>query len=654
MINFSRGNNAYLALAILVLLIAAGMRLLGAGHTPFWSDEAWNLWVVQSDFQTDVARLAANHHPPAYFWTLDAWRHIAGESKIALSFIAIAAGMLTCAIVIRAGKDSLGIFGALAAGLIFATFEQPVYYGQSIRHYSFLLLGAALTLWLLMRALYRPTWRRFMVYGLSVAFTAYSLYIGVFVVALQAFAGLVLWRGAWRDKLKLAAAYLLALTLFAPWLVIGIGGALSKIQRGAITGYLNSIPTTPAGLQSMLEIVLGGQAALGLGLIFLVMSRESQVLSKKLRAWVRGRYSWNEQDGQGSAVSLQQIRDISPAVFSGLGTRDSGLFLLCSVGVFLLMVVINLRLGIISERTLAMLAPAVALTLGAGLASLPSPARKWLLGGLVVWVMLTPQGILPRLNSDSIAQAVADGYSPGDLVILETGFDDAAFGYQLERTLPMTDLRVFRSYYEYDFPDDDSMMAALDVQIALSERVWLIYWNVPPRMAEKLSGLGYIRQSRVDVPIGSGDPLYVRDPIARVSLWARPPSDSEGVVFGDSLRLDGLTVSPSIPAGGESLHVDMWWTPLAPIDRDYTVGLFLLDSGGVTRAESFGPAPDNPMTRWPLNQPTVERHTFSLPPDFPVGEYTLLALVYWYETPDAPLRVKNAPSAVVGRVVFTE
>ncbi len=638
-------KNRYLILAVLALLIAAAMRILGAGHTPFWSDEAWNLWVVQSDFHTDVARLAANHHPPAYFWTLDAWRHIAGESKIALSFIAIAAGMLTTAVVIRAGKDSLGVFGALAAGLIFATFEQSVYYGQSIRHYSFLLLGAALTLWLLNRALRRPTWPRFIAYGVSVAFTAYSLYIGVFIVVLQAFAGFFLWRGARRDKLKLLAAYGLALLLFAPWLVVGIGGALSKIQRGAITGYLNSIPTTPSGLQTMLEIILGGQAALGLGLILLVMRDALKVMRKNVTTWatiMRG--------GHGTAVSLQATENL-PHHASRITHH---LALLCSVGVFALMAVINLRLGIISERTLAMLAPAVALTLGAGLTALPSPARKWLLGSLIVWVVLTPQGILPRLNSDTIAQAVADGYSPGDLVILETGFDDAAFGYQLERTLPVVDLRVFRSYYEYDFSDDNSMMAALDAQIALSERVWLVYWNVPPRMAEKLSQLGYIRQSRVDVPVGSGDPLYVRDPIARVSLWVRPKSDPDGVVFGDSLQLGGVTVSRRIPLGEKSLHVDLWWTALAPIDRDYTVGLFLLDSGGVTRAESFGPSPENPMTTWPVGQPNVERHTFSLPPDLPAGEYTLLALAYWYETPDAPLPVNGERSVIVGRVVMTE
>lgn len=613
MTNSLQTNKRYIALALFVLLVAAGMRILGAGHSPFWSDEAWNLWAVEADFPTIITRLAANHHPPAYFFTLGAWSSLAGESKIALNFVAIAAGMLTCAVVIRLAKDGMGVFAAVAAGLIFATFEQPVYYGQSIRHYSFLLLGAALTLWLLLRALRRPSWSRFIAYGVAVAFTAYSLYIGAFLVAIQAFAGIFLWRGAWRDKAKLLSAYGLALALFTPWLIIGLSGALSKIQRGAITGYINSLPTTLDGMLTMLNIVLGGQAALGLGLIGFVAYQK--------QLWRR--FSRPQTPVM---VSLQLI------------------------GAFLLMILINARLGIISERTLAMLTPAVALTIGAGLSKITAPARGWLLGGLIVWTILTPQEILPHLNSDLVAETIAEGYSAGDLVILETGFDDAAFGYQLEATLPALDQRIFRSYYEYYFPDDNSMMAALDAQIAESERIWLVYWNVPPRMADKLAALGYHRLSREDLPVGSGDPLYERDPLVRITLWARPPVESIGLAFGDSLRLDGLTIAPQFSLGTTTLPVDLWWTPTQPIDRNYTVGLFLLDEAGVTRAESFGPAPDNPMTAWQVGQIIPVRHTFTLPPDLPAGDYTILALVYWYETPDAPLLVNGAKNVTIGRL----
>jgi hypothetical protein len=592
-----------------VLLLAALMRFWGVADTPFWSDEAWNLWVVQSDFSTDVARLAANHHPPAYFWALDGWRRIAGESKLALSFVAIAAGMLTAAIVYRTGRDMGGLSAAIAAGLVFASFEQAVYYGQSIRHYSFLLLGAALTLWLLMRALRRPTWPRFLAYGAAVAFTAYSLYIGALVIALQALFGLLVWRGAWRDKLKLVGAYGFALVLFTPWLPVGLGGALSKIERGAITNYLNSLATTPQGVQTMLDIVWGGQAALGLALTGLAL-------------W---RWGWR-------------------------GVRALPVW--CGMGVLVVMCLINLRLGIVSERTLAMLAPAAALTVGLGVLAVPSVPRRWLVGALVVWSVVTVQGVLPRLNSDTIAQAVAAGYTPTDLVILETGFDDAAFGYQLERTLPPEGLRVFRSYYEYDFPDDPSMMAALDAQLAQSQRVWLVYWNVPPRMADKLRGLGFGRIERQRLPVGSGDPLYVRDPIAEVSLWVRPPDVPQFTGnYDNGLMLHGAIVPRHLPAGLTSLHIDSWWQASQPIDRDYTVGAFLIDaSTGQTLAESFAPPPDQPMTTWPTDRLIPVRHRFSLPQGLAVGEVVVRVVVYWYQTPDAPVLYDGQPTVTLGQV----
>ncbi len=599
--------------AVAVLLLAAALRMNGLGHTPFWSDEGWNLWAVQSDFQTDVARLAANHHPPAYFWTLDGWRALAGESKLALGFVAWAAGLLTVAVVLRAGADLGGLGVAVAAGLLLATQGQMVYYGQTIRHYSFLLLAAALSTWLLMRALRRPTWPRFAAYGAVVAFTAYSMYIGAFVVAAQAFTGLVLWRAPARNKLKLLAAYGLALVLFIPWLLVGLDGALNKINRGAITDYLNSLASTPQGVQAMLTLILGGQVALGLGAWALCLTGQRRPVVRVLP-------------------------------------------LMASAGALLLMVVVNLRLGVISERTLAMLFPAGgALAAAVGMTALPPLPRRLLIGLWAGWMALTAAGDLPRLNSHLAAQAIADGYSVGDMVLLETGFDDAAFGYQIERSLPAYGQRIFRSYYEYDYPDDPAMMAALDRALANTQRVWLVYWNVPPRMADKLSGLGFVRLERVRLPVGSGDPLYQRDPWMTVSLWARPqafPNQPPVRYDAIGLTLEGVTLAPALPQGTDRLYLDSWWSPAVPIDRDYTVGAFLLNEAGQTVAESFAPPPDQPMRAWPVGGLSALRHRFELPPDLPAGEYSLRVVVYWYQTPDAPVLADGQPFVTVGHVLI--
>lgn len=599
-----------IAAACAVVLLAAAMRILGAGHLPFWSDEAWNIWVTRDGAALMLERLAANHHPPAYFLALQGWQVVAGDGKLALRFLSIAAGVLTTAIIYRAGADAFGHGVGIAAALMFAVFEQPVYYGQSVRHYTWLLLGEALTLWTLVRALKRPAWGRWAAYAGAVAFLAYSLYVGLIAVALQGLAVLALWRAPLRLKARLIAAYAAAALMFAPWLIYALPGMVNKINAGAITGYLNSIATTPAGIAQAADLLTAGQPALGLGLLALAVGI----------AW-RGR----------TAFEMVAARVVLAA---GAGTVTA-------------MLLVNLRIGIVSERTLTAAVPALALSFAVGAGVLPARGRSVLVGALVAWAILTPQNVIPRLNSDLVAQTVAAGWSPGDFVLLETGFDDMAFAYELETVLPDLDRRIFPSFYEYDYPDDSAMLADLEAALAREERVWLVYWNVPPRLAGMLEQRGYTRVHTGRVPVGINDPLYRLYPEVEVSLFVRPRTPAEPRVFGGLFALTDAVVPAQVAVGG-TLHVDLVWQVDDLPDRDYTVGLFVLDAEGRTRAEHFGPSPENPTSQWPVREMIFDRHSIDLPADLMPGTYSVLAVVYYYETVDAPLQVEGEPNLVIG------
>lgn len=600
---------------LLVLLLAAAMRILGAAHSPIWSDEAWNIWATDGSVPLMLDRLAANHHPPSYFLALDIWQGIAGHSRLALRLLSISSGMLTVAVIYRIGKEHIGVAAGLCAALIFAVFEQPVYYGQSVRHYAWLLLAEALALWTFLRVLRRPTWPRLIAYGASVAFIAYTVYIGLVAVVMQALVGLFVWRAPLRTKLRLLAAYVGAFVAFAPWLAVALPGAIRKVETGAITGYINSIPTTLDGTLRMIDILLGGQAALGVALIVLAVG-----------AW------WGVRRPADGARPLPILT-----------------LLACSVGAFAVFAVINLRVGVISERTLSFLLPAVALALGVGAATLPSRARNALVGALVVWAILTPQHIIPRLNSDLAAAAVADGYSPDDLVVLETGFDDMAFRYELEDVLPPLGRRVFPTFYEYDYPDDEAMLAALDPAIAEHDRAWLVYWNVPPRLHDRLRGAGFLRASRASVPVGVDDPWYLLYPEIEISRYVRPRPDSEPRRFGDALTLIDA-IAPERVQPGAAFSADLIWQADAALPLDYTTALFLLDEAGVTVLDSFGPDASQPATTWATGAPVIDTHRITLPPDLPAGHYTLYAVVYWYETVDTPLPVDGERGASVAEI----
>lgn len=593
-----------------LLLLAAAMRILGAAHAPYWSDEAWNIWATDSGIDVLLARLAANHHPPLFFLALDGWLGISGESRLAVRFISIISGILTTAVIYRIGRENFGAAVGLCAGLIFAVFEQPVYYGQSVRHYAWLLLAEALALWLFLRALRRPTWGRLAAYAVAVALVAYTVYIGLIAIFVQALVGLFVWRASLRDKARLVAAYLGAFALFAPWLAIALPGALRKVNAGAIAHYHNSLTSTLEGITRMLDILLGGQAALGLGLLALGITAvwQTRRSDRNVAAWT---------------------------VLAG------------SVGALALMAAANLFVGIISERTLAYMTPAFALALAFGAQNLPVKARNLLVGALVLWAILTPQGILPRLNSDIAAQTVAAGYSPDDLVILETGFDDMAFAYELGLALP-PESRIFPSFSEYYFPDDAAMLASLDAQIAAHDRIWLVYWNVPPRLRERLISAGFAPVSASRIPAGEGDRLYIDYPQITISRYVRVTTAAAPLDFGETLRLSDV-VLPEAVASGESFSIDLRWEALAAPDRDYTAAVFIQDVEGVTRVESFGP--EIPTSTWTPAAPIVDTRRITLPADLAADRYTVRVLVYWYQAVDQPLPVNDADSAVAA--IFT-
>lgn len=602
--------------ALAVLLLAAALRIGGAGTLGAWSDEGWNLWIAREPGLL-LARLADNHHPPAYFASLSAWRAVAGESRLALRWLSVAAGLLCVALIYRAGADAFGRGAGLAAALLFAVFEQPVYYGQTMRHYAFLALGVCLSLCLFLRILrhtdaQRPPSAPLLIgYACGVALTLYSMYLGALALLMQGVVGLLLWRAPLHHKLRLVAAWAGAGALLTPWLLYALPGQWGKVERGVITGYHNTFTTTPGDIATMLDLLLGGQPALGLALL---------------------------------ALATWHARGLRPAQRTAAVT-----VLLSGVGVFALMLLLNLRVGILAERTLFFLLPGLLLTLGLGLRAIPHPARGLLLAGLVGWALLTPQGVVPRINADQAARTVAAGYTPGDLVLLETGFDDAVFSYEMALALG-ADAPVFRSFWEYDHPSDDAMLTALNTALnddapRAPARVWLVYWNVPLRFPDLLTTHGFSMQAQWWLPTGVNDPLYDAYPLISVMLFARPDLTGAPRVFSDLFALRDARIPPQARPGA-LLHIDLWWAALRPPERDYSIGVFLLDADGVTRLEHFGPS--SPTSGWPLRTPVFDRHTLALPPDLPPGAYSIAVNAYWYQTAEAPLLVDGAPYAVVG------
>jgi hypothetical protein len=599
--------NRSLSFALPVLLLAAIMFIGNAAHQSAWSDEGWNLWVVRgTDVTTIFDRLAQNHHPPAYFLGLAGWQHLAGESRLGLRFISIAAAMLSVALIYRMGTDHFGRVTGITAAALFSVLEQSVYYAQAMRHYIWLVLGVCLMTFFFLRYLRSPQMSMLIGYSLSVAFTLYTMYLGVFILAIHGVVALLLWRGSVRDKGRLVLAWAAAFLLLLPWFAYALPQQWSKVQRGVIGGYHNSFATTPENILMMTELIFGGQFAVGSGLSAFAL--------------------WH-------MIRLRRPVQLTVAM--------------CGIGLFVALLVLNLRIGILAERTLFFLLPALVLTLGYGFQQLQPRFRGFLFSATLIWMMLTPQNVVPHIHSDVVAAMVAEGYSPGDLVLLETGFDDVAYEYELQLALPSQNDHIFRSYYEYDYPSDDAMMADLRSLLEEKRRVWVVNWNLHPRFAEMLPSIGFERIQRERIPVGVNDPIYEAYPDTTLSFYARPQTNTSARIFGDLFALEDALFVPQIERG-QNLHVDLWWSALQPPDRDYSIGVYLLDEQGVTRLQQIGP--EVVTTGWGSDRLVFDRHTLKIPADLLPGSYQLIAAVYWYQTPDDPLKSNDSPYAALGHV----
>jgi uncharacterized membrane protein len=102
--------------------------------------------------------------------------------------------------------------------------------------------------------------------------------------------------------------------------------------------------------------------------------------------------------------------------------------------------------------------------------------------------------------------------------------------------------------------------------------------------------------------------------------------------FGSSIQLTGFWLDTAVSASpGSELLLILRWVANHPPQADLTVFIHLLAPDGRLVAQNdawptwLSP---QPTSQWPLNQPILDRHTLTLPPDLPPATYTLQLGLY--------------------------
>lgn len=454
--------------AALILLLAGALRIIGAEGYPLWTDEGWSVWAAGGDW---LAITANDRHPPLYFALLAVWRDIGGESRLALRFLSIAAGLVTVAAVYRISADMRGQRAGLIAALGMAALPMAVYYSQEIRHYGLLTLCTALSWLALLRLLARPSRWRWLAYALTVCGLVYTLYFGVFILMAQGAALMLSRRRLWA-----LSAWLAASISYLPWLIV-----MLTQQAGFLAFGIGANPGTlrlPENLWEAASLLFGGIALIGAA------------------AWGAG------------------MRDLArrPARWSAL---------IGGVGLPVGLIALGWLTPLLAPRVLIMLVPMLMVAIGAGLRKMP----LWFSAVWVGLMLIAPSPVIqPRLPIDGAAAVLAEAYQPGDGVILETGWDDNAAAYEIRRLIGVDAAVVRMLAYLPQRPDvpPPPMPTAAEI-VAPFERVWVVHWLTAPHVRSYLdAGLdGWTRISAAEVsalPYGAafGAPsiyigLYVRE-----------------------------------------------------------------------------------------------------------------------------------------------
>lgn len=215
---------------LLILALSFLFRFHGSGSHSLWIDELCTANDARESVSLIVHKFIGNGHP---FYTLLTKGSITffGESDASVRFPAVVFGTAAVLLTALFVGSLLGARGGLAAAIVGITLPAQVLYSGNARGYSMVIFFTALSLWLLISALKRPTLRIWSLYGLSISLLLYSHLLcgGVMAAAQFAFLGLYILLNQTRYRFS-----------DVPLKHLGPGVGLAFVIAGVLTAFAYS------------------------------------------------------------------------------------------------------------------------------------------------------------------------------------------------------------------------------------------------------------------------------------------------------------------------------------------------------------------------------------------------------------------------------
>lgn len=167
-----------------------------------------------------------------YYLFLHYWIALFGDSAVSMRMPSVLAMSVAAGLITLVGKRLYNSRVGLIAGLLFAVIPSTTRFAQEARPYGLTMLAAVGSTLLLMRAIEKRTWQRFVLYGLSITVLALLQPVALPLLLVHG-VGVAIW--GWRDRplqIRVGVAALGGVLLAGPVLY------LSATQYGHQVGSL--------------------------------------------------------------------------------------------------------------------------------------------------------------------------------------------------------------------------------------------------------------------------------------------------------------------------------------------------------------------------------------------------------------------------------
>jgi len=571
----SRNQNWLVILAVLLLIAAS--RFTRLDEMALNPDEIWSAWQTLGT-PAQILEWTPYDWPPLYYLTLGAWRQLTSPYPTTLRVLSALAFMIGAAFVYRIMRRLRGSSAGILAMLAYAALGYIILLSIEVRGYALLLAFMPLALWLTIRYFDHPGWRRTIPLALTLAALFYTSMTSVGSIVVLGLYTLVVYRHAiWRWWLPGLLAALLALPeMIAKWSI-----ATARVKA---TSALTPLPLFPA-LGDLFTRYAGHTV-----IVWVLLLIVATIFLVYRRSW---------RDSRLLALALWVI--VIP----------------------ILLYFLNPVLGFFSARYAWWVMVGIALWTAWGLSYLP---RMGIIGAALLLAGMTfyPLPTTGEYNIWDNRSPLAENFDwlrgqlqGGDVILVDSANNcgsEEEWDYYL------------RAY----FPNGLQFIT----QPENFRRVWYILFDGRQEVST---------QQKFDTNYIAG--AFVGPPRCLFRLYEAPP-DTNGIAFENGMRFHGAEVvvnglpwtGPLVRHEGETIKLRLWWSGDQRIERDYSVGVYLLREGGTQILAQVDSAPQviypqsapRETSQWSLENYYVEEREFILPYPLRDGYYELdLAIYYW-------------------------